>query len=86
MEKAGLPAISLVAPAFVRLAHSKRIALGLPEFQPVILRYEGSPVHYGRTPDEVRERAATVYDLIVQILSGRGQRREVAQPASGVPA
>jgi hypothetical protein len=78
MEKAGLPAVTLVAPEFKALALSKRTSLGLPDFEPVFVPYDHAPIHYGRTPEEVRERASTVYDQIVGILTGSPQLRTVA--------
>ena len=78
MEMAGLPAITLVAPEFKALAFSKRASLGLPDFEPVLVRYDRSPIHYGQTPEEVRERATQVYDKIVGILTGAPQMQTVA--------
>ena len=78
MEKAGVPTITLVAPEFEALALSKRASMGLPDFEPVLVPYDRSPIHYGRTPEEVRERAATVFDTIVHILTGSPKVRIVA--------
>ncbi len=74
MEKNGVPAVSLVAPQFEKLALAKRDSMRLPEFVPVIVPADRAPVRYRERSEELRRWVYSTYETVVD-------RLFVAQPA-----
>ena len=70
MEKTGVPAVSLVAPQFEKLALAKRDSMRLPEFVPVIVPADRAPVRYQDRSDELQRWVYSTYETVVERLCG----------------
>ena len=68
LEKAGIPTVTLIAPEFAKLAHSKKESMGLNAFEPVVVPFDPHLRIFGESREQVRAAAEAVYEQIVHTL------------------
>lgn len=72
-----MPAVTLIAPEFVKLAHSKKESMGLQAFEPVVVPFDPHLRIFGESREAVRAAAEAVYEQVVHSLIW-GPGREAA--------